>query len=579
MNMNSKAWREQTAVYPMRNIRPVAACPCASPQFRGYGKAFAATRVALLLFSLAVLGLSAQATVYSVKISGGGNFTTIQACANAAKAGDTCVVYAGTYNEYVTLPTSGSAGSPITFQVNPGDAVSMQGFNIGTRSYITIGGAAAGTGFEVTNNYSTNSFLLLGNLASHIIIQNNYIHGTSTGGGGGAECIRQGFNTAASFVYILRNRIEWCGQAPLNPSSGLVARGDHWLIDGNSLEFVNNYFVMYVNYSVLRNNRMLPEDCTNWPGSNCPTNSPIDFHIDGFEHSSSCTTPNPTWSYNVIENNLMYGNNSSQGHWGIWHSGGCGDHNSIIRFNTISDYGSFFVLDDGTVGAFAAVKTYNNTIANVKFPSYNAVTFTGSPATVNCSSINNLWYNTVKNGGYVIALDGNTQPTFTARNDLAFNTGCTTNCFSGFITTEPGVVLSKDPLLSTTSSDLALGLKSPAIGAGSYLTTVASSDSGSGTTLAVNDAAYFQDGYGMTGVQGDWIRVGTASVAQILAVDYVNNILTLSASITRSPGSSVYLFKDSSGNTVLFGSAPDIGARPFAQQAPGPASGLNATVQ
>src|SRR5437868_4977665 len=66
----------------------------------------------------------------TVKAAGGGNYTTIQACANAAVAGDTCTVYAGTYNEYVNLPTSGTGTngvctSCITFTVNPGDTAQV----------------------------------------------------------------------------------------------------------------------------------------------------------------------------------------------------------------------------------------------------------------------------------------------------------------------------------------------------------------------------------------------------------------------------------------------------------------------
>src|SRR6185437_3103526 len=45
----------------------------------------------------------AHAASYTVKAGGGGNYTTIQACANAMSPGDTCTVYAGTYNENVNV--------------------------------------------------------------------------------------------------------------------------------------------------------------------------------------------------------------------------------------------------------------------------------------------------------------------------------------------------------------------------------------------------------------------------------------------------------------------------------------------
>ena len=50
----------------------------------------------------------------------------------------------------------------------------------------------------------------------------------------------------------------------------------------------------------------------------------------------------------------------------------------------------------------------------------------------------------------------------------------------------------------TESNNYHLQAGSPAIAAGTYLTTVASGDSGSGTSLVVNDASYFQDGYGLS---------------------------------------------------------------------------------
>src|SRR5260370_3048662 len=68
----------------------------------------------LRLFLAAItIGLfipSVNATTYAVKAGGGGNFTTIQACATAMAAGDTCTVYAGTYNEIVTVP-AGTMGN------------------------------------------------------------------------------------------------------------------------------------------------------------------------------------------------------------------------------------------------------------------------------------------------------------------------------------------------------------------------------------------------------------------------------------------------------------------------------------
>ena len=89
---------------------------------------------------------------------------------------------------------------------------------------------------------------------------------------------------------------------------------------------------------------------------------------------------------------------------------------------------------------------------------------------------------------------------------------------------------------------------------------MAAGDSGSGTSLVVNDAAFFSDGYGLTGVQPDWIRVGASTTVQIASINYDTNIITLANSINRSVGDPVYLYKDSDGTVVLTDSLPNIGA-------------------
>jgi hypothetical protein len=58
-----------------------------------------------------VLVVSAGATNYNVKAGGGGNYTTIQACANATNPGDTCTVYAGTYNGTPSISRSGTGSA------------------------------------------------------------------------------------------------------------------------------------------------------------------------------------------------------------------------------------------------------------------------------------------------------------------------------------------------------------------------------------------------------------------------------------------------------------------------------------
>jgi pectin methylesterase-like acyl-CoA thioesterase len=74
-----------------------------------------------------IVNLSAFAANYAVKSNGSGNYTTIQSCASAMASGDTCTVYAGTYNENVTVP-AGATGNYKTITVNGSDVVTVNGF-------------------------------------------------------------------------------------------------------------------------------------------------------------------------------------------------------------------------------------------------------------------------------------------------------------------------------------------------------------------------------------------------------------------------------------------------------------------
>ncbi len=263
----------------------------------------------------------------------------------------------------------------------------------------------------------------------------------------------------------------------------------------------------------------------------------------------------------------------------------------IIRYNVVAHLGSTVVLDDNAQKSvnpgFYAVKTYNNTWIDTD--SYHPLYGRGDDYSHNSiypADINNLFYypNAMLNFN-PYASDETTDSTFVYRNNLAWCTGLTCNLHGhiysrGNFTDDPGNIEADPKLTNYAANDFSLAPASPAAGAGSYLTTVAARDSGSGTKLLVDDAAFFQDGYGLSGVQADQIRVGLNTVVQISSINYATNTLNLAKPITRSPGDPICLFSDSHGNVVLFGNAPNIGALPTAgqQQAPAPPTGLTVSV-
>lgn len=59
-------------------------------------------------------------------------FATISACARLAAPGDTCRVHSGTYRETVSVTSSGLAGSPIRFEVAPGECATVSGADLVT---------------------------------------------------------------------------------------------------------------------------------------------------------------------------------------------------------------------------------------------------------------------------------------------------------------------------------------------------------------------------------------------------------------------------------------------------------------
>jgi hypothetical protein len=92
-----------------------------------------------------------------------GPWRTIGKCASTLKAGDTCNVQAGSYNESVTETTSGQNGSPITYEGNNQNAVIRGRFKV-EGDYVNI------NGFELDNGYIKLS------QASYCKITNNYVH-------------------------------------------------------------------------------------------------------------------------------------------------------------------------------------------------------------------------------------------------------------------------------------------------------------------------------------------------------------------------------------------------------------------
>jgi hypothetical protein len=92
------------------------------------------------LAALVSLPLAATAATLTVRQNGTGNYTTINAAAQAAQPGDTVVISAGTYREMVTLPRGGTSDTNrIKFINAPGEVVKIKGSN-GVGNWVNVSG-------------------------------------------------------------------------------------------------------------------------------------------------------------------------------------------------------------------------------------------------------------------------------------------------------------------------------------------------------------------------------------------------------------------------------------------------------
>ena len=513
-------------------------------------------RKELLLTSLILLlsCVRAEATTRTVKQAGGGDFTNIQACATAMAAGDICTVFAGTYNEAVSV-SAGTVGNYKILQVNPGDTVKVLRFTLGSHTKII--------GFTITNPSSPaggSCFSISGATDTYVI--NNII--TQCGNGTYQASV------SGNFVYIQGNTISYASDTPAAPntSKALLISGDHILVENNTISHNADGMTLFANHTVIRGNTfsdMLQSECGSHSG-NC--------HRDAIE--SEPTPPSdPASAFNLYEGNTVLRNIGANAHTYLLQADGCGPGvctHTIIRYNLTAHVGSSAsgsggtgILDDNAgsgsgSNGYTYIKTYNNTWAFIQDVSNGSHDFFSNGSS-NGSEINNIHFLGQSATGYDVysAYNGG-QTGFVARGNLAFcsATPCSfsSTYTSGFGT---GNATGNPLFLNAAADDYHLLAGSLAIGRGSFLTTATGAGSAS-TSLTVADASFFYDGFGIVGVQPDWIRIGPITTVQIKSVNYATNVITLANPVSWSSGDAIYLYKDSKGNVVLNGPNPDVGA-------------------
>jgi|HubBroStandDraft_6_1064221.scaffolds.fasta_scaffold22148_3 hypothetical protein len=541
------------------------------------------------IWCVLLLAVSANGANFTVKSGGGGNYTTIQACATAMSAGDTCTVYAGTYNESPSVP-AGTAGNYKTITVNGSDVVIVNGFTLNSHTKLigncTAPAAASSCGFTITTPSAPKSGACVGWTSSitDFYIVNNVM--TECGAGGG-YMVGSSYTILSSYGYIQGNTLSYAcvNSNSINHSecNSIMPFGDHFLVEKNDLSHYTLSIDFGTNYSIYRNNTFHDQYETEASGN---------YHTDAF-FSEPGAGVSYTVEYNVFEGNLQYnavGPNSKTDLFQNDSGTTCSNcFNVIFRHNTISRIGS------GAASNYywPNIMAYNNTVVDA-LSDGTATNGTADYAqfSTNGSYLNQLYYFSFASGTNFNVYQCGSGCDF--GHSLYWCTGSCTYVWGNVA----GVPFLNDPgnknanpmfvnyiSPGNPSNNYNLQAGSPAIAAGTYLTTVASGDSGSGTSLVVTDAAYFQDGYSLSNaystVHPDCIAVGTASnFVCVTAVNYTTNTLTLASSISRSAGQGVYLYSKSDGVQVLTGSASDMGAYPYGSgnNPPAPPTSLSAVV-
>ncbi|MCX5685477.1 MAG: PKD domain-containing protein [Planctomycetota bacterium] len=517
----------------------------------------------------------ASSTTYapaSRKGSGGRNtaYKTIRAAASVAVAGQTVVIRAGTYQESLVPSNSGTDGKPITFRSAPGEAAVITGpklvpaINISGRSFLVLEGlCVADVGHWM---YALK--------AHHNIIRACEFRRALLPGGSAKTGL---FFQEATFNRIVGNTIEECGSDSL-----ALIRSDRNLVEKNTGRKAKHtrWVRQGGNFNIIRDNYFHNE----WQ----KIGEIYDCEDVGFDHEFNmvdCT------KHNLVEGNVFARTASSGNHSpfaGIQYAGQKG----IIRRNVF--YETIGPAFDMTLYSQEAKfntgnRVYNNVFCRTDFA---GICLAGTPSAGYAFSDNILqnnilvrsafiandtrwaWYTKTLAGKPVQVMVGNPGGFVFEHNNLVnkqkgepflitvggrnSNSNPPPQSVEAWQAQYPKVFrdnLEQEPMfVDEAKHDFHLKADSPMIDAGAFLTTAVGS--GNGMALPVKDAGYFCDGFGIPGVEGDWIQLESQSQkARVTGIDYEKNVLRLDQALTWKEGQGVSL--------AYSGKAPDLGALEF----------------
>ena len=519
-----------------------------------------------------ISGSSTASYNTGTRSSSGGADTAYKSFAGAVAAavpGDMVSIRGGTYNEALSPASgvSGTASQYITYKNYNGEFVIITGnltpgIDITNRSYIVIDGLKVQT--VVRWLYALNAHY-------NIIRNNTFTNATDAGGSSKTGLCFQ----LATYNKIINNYIEGSTMDNLSFISA-----DRNLVEGNIIKkAAHNIWVIHAgDFNVMRNNYFHNEDQK--------IGSILDSEAMGFD--PKITSFNST-THNLIEKN-DFGFTPGRPDRSPWYGIQFCAQQTIIRYNRFYDcaggalgfslydnearyntdnriYNNVFYHADhasldistGATGYFLSGNIFKNNIAtgskfvthDTRWPWYNAELHGKNIEIITGRLdgfffLNNVFYGGASsNPNFLITYgDRDTSSAPTVQHPLAW-----------YETNYP-LLFSKNkevnPLfVNAAGHDFNLSSTSTLINTGEFMAKTAGS--GNGTSMAVDDARYFYDGYGIPGEVGDLIQLeGQTQTAVITGINYTTNTLTINQPLSWTSGLGVHL--------AYAGSAPDIGA-------------------
>ena len=466
-------------------------------------------------------------------------YQTLAGAADVAAPGDTVLIREGDYFEELVPPSSGTASAPITYRNFQAEAVALAGdfspaaIQLSAVSHVVIQGLTV-----------ADTRWLEASDAHHITLRNNTF--TSTPATGTTGNVR--------FIQSHHNRIVGNTMTDGNDNL-LLIDSDYNLVEGNTITEGRHsiWGIRCGDYNVIRNNFF------------ANTQQKIGEVYDCGEDTSAVANSFDSTTHNLIEGNTFAEASeyySTSGGNGIQYAG----QDGLIRRN---------VFYDCNVGL--GMQTYSDEAEhNERNRAVHNVFYANDCAGISLGGVDNVFKNNVlyQNRGVSEDCfgDGSAQLLYRnpiggfwfERNDLfnlqpgeaviqdEFDTGDT---MAAFETDYPDLFadnLEVDPdFRDAANHDFVPSPGSQLIDAGAFLTRTVGA--GSGTTVAVEDARCFYDGYGITGEVGDLVQLeGESEPGRVVSVDYNANLLELDHSWTWTDGQGVSL--------SYVGAAPDLGA-------------------